>query len=107
MYRIQLIGEYSLIVSIPVDLSPDPELAKLEEKGVHGRYVSIERLTELENGKVEWRMATSSKAGGLLPQSLTEMSVPSNIAHVRLLRVCRVAFGWSLMLIECRTYLDS
>lgn len=72
----------SLIVSIPVDLSPDPELAKLEEKGVHGRYVSVERIMELDNGKVEWRMATSSKAGGLIPQSMTELSMASSISKV-------------------------
>lgn len=55
----------------------------MEEKGVHAHYASIERLTELENGKVEWRMATSSKAGGAVPQFMTEMSMASNISHVR------------------------
>lgn len=72
-----------LIVSIPLDLSPRPDLAKFEEreKRVQGRYVSVERIKDLGNGRLEWRMATSSKAGGLLPQSLTEMSMPSSIAH--------------------------
>ncbi|KAI0345341.1 hypothetical protein BDW22DRAFT_1406051 [Trametopsis cervina] len=70
-----------LIVSIPVDLSPDAELAKKEEKGVKARYVSIEQLKELENGKTEWRMATSSRAEGLIPQFLTESSMPSSISH--------------------------
>jgi len=70
-----------IIVSVPVDLSPDPELASKEEKGVKARYVSIEFLKELEGGKTEWRMATSSRAEGLLPQFLTELSMPSSISH--------------------------
>ncbi|KAG6376205.1 hypothetical protein JVT61DRAFT_2180 [Boletus reticuloceps] len=56
-----------IIVSVPIDLSADEELAKIEEKGVKGRYVSVERLLELEDGKVEWRMATSSSPGGSIP----------------------------------------
>ncbi|EKM55162.1 uncharacterized protein PHACADRAFT_255589 [Phanerochaete carnosa HHB-10118-sp] len=70
-----------LVISIPLDLTPIPDFAKLEEKRVQGRYVSIERIKDLGDGRLEWRMATSSKAGGLLPQSLTEMSMPSSIAH--------------------------
>ncbi|KAJ7046974.1 hypothetical protein C8F04DRAFT_1062339 [Mycena alexandri] len=53
------------IVSIPVDLTDDQDLVKLEEKGVKGRYVSIERLLELEDGSIEWRMATSSVSHNL------------------------------------------
>ncbi|KAL0066409.1 hypothetical protein AAF712_006451 [Marasmius tenuissimus] len=69
------------IVSIPVDLSADPELAKLEEKGVKGRYVGVEQLLELENGNTEWRMATSSSPGGNIPNFLTEMSINSKISE--------------------------
>ncbi|OJA18604.1 hypothetical protein AZE42_12109 [Rhizopogon vesiculosus] len=44
-----------MVVSIPVDLSGlgDEELANFEEKDTKGRYVSVERLVELEDGKVE------------------------------------------------------
>lgn len=70
-----------LMVSIPVDLSPVPEFAKLEGNRVKGRYVSVERLKELPGGRLEWRMATTSVAGGMVLQSLTEMSMPANIAH--------------------------
>jgi len=70
-----------LIVSIPVELSDEPELAKLEEKGVKGRYVSVERLQELENGNVEWRMATSSTPGGKIPSFIAESSMDSTIAQ--------------------------
>lgn len=71
-----------MIVSVPVDLSDDPELKKLEEKGIQARYVSVELLKELPDGKVEWRMATSSRAEGNLPQFLTERAMPSSIANV-------------------------
>ena len=74
----------SIIVSIPVDLSADPSLAKLEEKGVKARYVSVEELKELPDGKVEWRMATASRAEGFIPQFLTERAVPGSISHVSL-----------------------
>ena len=50
---------YRIVVSLPIDLKTDPadaELAKLEEKGVKGRYVSVERLQETDDGKVEWRL---------------------------------------------------
>ena len=71
-----------MIVSIPVDLSSDPELAKLEEKGVKARYVSVELLQELPDGKVEWRMASSSRAEGLIPQFFTERAMAASISHV-------------------------
>lgn len=70
-------------MSIPVDLSGDKELAKLEEKGVKGRYVSVERLQEVEGGKVIWTMATSSTPGGSIPQFVAESSMGSQISAVR------------------------
>ncbi|KAJ7172313.1 hypothetical protein C8R46DRAFT_1085499 [Mycena filopes] len=69
------------VVSIPVDLTDDESLAKLEEKGVKGRYVSVERLLELEDGSIEWRMATSSTPGGSIPTYFVERSMPSKIAE--------------------------
>ncbi|KAN0077231.1 Protein of unknown function (DUF3074) domain containing protein [Tylopilus felleus] len=69
-----------MIVSIPIDLSADEELSKIEEKGTKGRYVSVERLLELEDGKVEWRMATSSTPGGIIPSFVSESSMPGQIA---------------------------
>ncbi|KAK0451072.1 hypothetical protein EV421DRAFT_1209326 [Armillaria borealis] len=72
-----------VVVSIPIDLSSpeDADLAKLEEKGVKGRYVSVEQLAELENGNTEWRMATSSTPGGLIPSFLAESTMNSTIAE--------------------------
>ncbi|KAL4077336.1 hypothetical protein V8B97DRAFT_1428375 [Scleroderma yunnanense] len=69
-----------IIVSIPVDLSGDHELAKLERKGTKGRYVAAERILELDSGEVEWRMATAGTAGGMLPTFITESSMPKHIA---------------------------
>jgi len=69
------------IVSIPVDLTEDSELAQLEEKGVKGRYVSVERILELEDGTIEWRMATSSTPGGSIPTYFVERSMAGKIAE--------------------------
>ncbi|KAG6335843.1 hypothetical protein ID866_3233 [Astraeus odoratus] len=69
-----------MIVSIPIDLSGDEELAKLERKGTRGRYVAAERLLELDGDKVEWRMATSATPGGMIPSFVAESSMPGQIA---------------------------
>ncbi|KAF9448018.1 hypothetical protein P691DRAFT_792951 [Macrolepiota fuliginosa MF-IS2] len=70
-----------LIVSIPIDLSGDVELQKLEEEGVRGYYVSVERVKQLENGNVEWRMATSSDTGGLIPKFIADLQMPKAISE--------------------------
>ncbi|CAA7270914.1 unnamed protein product [Cyclocybe aegerita] len=72
-----------IIVSIPIDISGDEELHALEEKGisvVKARYTAVERIIELENGNVEWRMATSSTPAGLIPTFIAESAVPKKIA---------------------------
>ncbi|TCD62180.1 hypothetical protein EIP91_007264 [Steccherinum ochraceum] len=83
-----------LIVSIPIDLSAPEyaDLARKEEKGIKGRYTSVERLMELPNGKVEWRMATCSTPGGNIPQFVAEKTMASKISEdvphfIRWLRV--------------------
>ena len=48
-----------------------------------GRYVSVERIMELDNGNTEWRMATSSTPGGFLPNFLVESTMAKKIAAVR------------------------
>ncbi|OJA08716.1 hypothetical protein AZE42_07093 [Rhizopogon vesiculosus] len=58
----------------------DEELANLEEKGTKGRYVSVERLVELEDGKVEWQMVTSSTPGGSIPSFIAESSMAGQIS---------------------------
>ena len=44
----------STIVSVPIDLSAEPDLGSLEEKGVRAIYTSVERLQETDDGKVDW-----------------------------------------------------
>ncbi|KAF9642868.1 hypothetical protein BDM02DRAFT_3124087 [Thelephora ganbajun] len=72
-----------IIVSIPIDLSSpeDQDLAALEEKGVKGRYASVERILGLPGDKVEWRMAASSSAGGLIPQVLTDFVMTGAVSR--------------------------
>jgi len=69
-----------IIVSIPVDVTGDAELVMLEEKGIKGRYVSVERLQEIEGGKVIWQMATSSTPGGYIPSFIAESSIAGQIS---------------------------
>jgi len=72
-----------IFISIPVDLSGDPELAKLEEKEVvKGRYASVESIKELPNGNTEWRMATSSSPGGRIPAFIVDNTMPGFISAV-------------------------
>jgi len=70
-----------LFISIPLDLSSDPELAKLEDKRVKGRYVSVESIKELPSGNTEWRMATSGHPGGRIPTFLVESSMAGSISQ--------------------------
>ncbi|TFY71752.1 hypothetical protein EVG20_g1243 [Dentipellis fragilis] len=70
-----------IFVSIPVDVSEDPEMAKQEfHHATRGRYCSVERIKELGHGKVEWRMATSSTPGGHIPTFLVESTMASTIS---------------------------
>jgi hypothetical protein len=72
------------MVSIPVDLTVpgSQELLKFEGAGVKGHYVSIERFMELEGGKTEWRMATSSKVGGNIPRFISDRAMAERISQV-------------------------
>ncbi|KAA1471219.1 hypothetical protein DENSPDRAFT_837163 [Dentipellis sp. KUC8613] len=70
-----------IFVSIPVDVSEDPEMAKQEfHHATRGRYCSVERIKEMGDGKVEWRMATSSTPGGHIPTFLVESTMASTIS---------------------------
>lgn len=90
---------FSIIVSIPVDVSGDAEMSQAELKGARGRYVAVERIQELENGKTEWRsvsmfcsrtsmmktiyvrMATSSTPGGSIPSFVAQASIPGTVTN--------------------------
>ncbi|KAJ9112639.1 hypothetical protein QFC19_000659 [Naganishia cerealis] len=69
-------------ISIPFDHPSCPPKQANEKHRVRGRYVSVECVREIEGGdKVEWLMATSSDAGGLIPQFLTNMSLAGKITE--------------------------
>lgn len=52
-------------ISLPFSHPGCMEKKGNESKRVRGRYVSVERVQEMDKGRqVEWRMATSSDAGG-------------------------------------------
>ncbi|CUA69296.1 hypothetical protein RSOLAG22IIIB_08422 [Rhizoctonia solani] len=68
------------VISLPLDVSADQALATQEPRGVRGRYVSVERVREID-GKVEWVMATRSAPGGLIPSFLSESAMPSKICE--------------------------
>ncbi len=61
------------VVSLPLSGQQD-------DRCVRGMYVSVEYVEEMEDGKVEWTMATASDAGGNLPRSLQNPAIPSQIA---------------------------
>ncbi|WVQ79236.1 hypothetical protein IAT38_001332 [Cryptococcus sp. DSM 104549] len=69
-------------ISLPF-VHPDCPEKKGAEKGrVRGKYVSVERVREIKGGKeVEWRMATSSDAGGNIPRFVTNQSLPGSISE--------------------------
>jgi hypothetical protein len=55
-------------VSIPFEHPDCPPKQGKEAGTVRGKYVSVERVSEAANGaEVDWRMATSSDAGGKSP----------------------------------------
>jgi hypothetical protein len=82
---------HRIVVSIPIDLSDEDELLKLEEKGVKGFYVSVERLQESQDGKVIWEMATSSTPNGII-RFFAERMIPSQISAV--CHSLYFFFGW-------------
>jgi hypothetical protein len=72
-----------VVVSIPLtdfERSPYAEYAR-DKSLVVAAYTSIERIRVLPNsGDVEWIMATASDAGGVLPQWMQKLAVPSAVA---------------------------
>jgi len=71
----------ALIVTLPFDVGNDEALKIKRGSNIIGKYVSVERIAEIEEGRtVEWRMATCLTPGGSIPQFLTELSIPGQIA---------------------------
>jgi hypothetical protein len=75
--------EEFVIASIPlIDFHKSPYAEFARDKSlVVAAYTSIERIRILPtNGDVEWIMATASDAGGVLPQWMQNLAVPSAVA---------------------------
>jgi hypothetical protein len=69
-------------VSLPFKHPDCPEKQGAEKSRVRGKYVSVELVREIEDGKrAEWRMATSSDAGGSIPRFVTNSALPKSIAE--------------------------
>ncbi|KAG9125183.1 hypothetical protein FRC07_008660 [Ceratobasidium sp. 392] len=68
------------VISLPLNVFADGELRAKEPQGVRGRYVSVERVKEVD-GQVEWAMATMSNPGGRIPIFLSDSQMPSKISQ--------------------------
>ncbi|WWC92765.1 uncharacterized protein L201_007724 [Kwoniella dendrophila CBS 6074] len=75
-------GRSFMNISIPFEHPDCPPKVNNEKSRVRGKYVSVEKVTEIQNGnQVQWRMATSSDAGGNIPRFVTNGSLPNSIAE--------------------------
>jgi len=70
----------ALVITLPFDIEEDEELKARRGNDIIGKYVSVERIAEIEGDKVEWRMATCSTPGGFIPRILSEFTIPGQIA---------------------------
>lgn len=71
------------MISIPVDISSSKDLLELEERGIRGRQVRVERLQELNDGEfVEWRMISQEDFGGCVPKILMQRLIRRKMAKV-------------------------
>ncbi|CAE6418614.1 unnamed protein product [Rhizoctonia solani] len=80
------------VINIPFDVGDNEGLKALEERGVRGRFTSVDRLLEVD-GKVEWiprqdnpflsraRGATMYQIGGSIPNFIPERGMPRQIAE--------------------------
>lgn len=65
------VGNQFVIVTLPRDVAVE---------NCKGMYVAIEEVTRLEDGGVQWSMATSSQAGGMIPNFVQRLALPNAIA---------------------------
>ncbi|CAE6429967.1 unnamed protein product [Rhizoctonia solani] len=81
------------VINIPFDVGDNEGLKALEEKGVRGRFTSVDRLLEVD-GKVEWiqhqdnafflsraRAAMIYQIGGSIPNFISERGMPRQLAE--------------------------
>ncbi|PPQ66693.1 hypothetical protein CVT26_009553 [Gymnopilus dilepis] len=70
-----------IVVTLPIDLSSKTagELSELEEKGIKGRYVSIEHIREIDGDLLEWRQIVGVDARGLIPKFWVHRKMGKNL----------------------------
>ncbi|KAF8966064.1 hypothetical protein BDZ97DRAFT_716377 [Flammula alnicola] len=80
-----------IVVTLPVDLSSKDtqDLTEVEEKGVRGRFVSVEHIHELDGDIIEWRRLARVDPGGLIPKFWVQRQVPN-----RMIEASLVNFLW-------------
>ncbi|KIM20131.1 hypothetical protein M408DRAFT_148686 [Serendipita vermifera MAFF 305830] len=69
------------VLSTPVNVSSDPEIAKEEYNATKGAFSAVERVKEMPDGSINWRMITTSTPGGYIPQFVVDRSLPAKIAE--------------------------
>ncbi|KAG8736532.1 hypothetical protein FRC12_017564, partial [Ceratobasidium sp. 428] len=65
---------------IPFDVGENEGLKALEEKGVRGRFTTVERLMEVDD-KVEWMAVTMNQIGGSIPDFISERKMPKQFSE--------------------------
>jgi hypothetical protein len=72
------------VITLPIDLSSksDRDLAEVEEKGVRGRYLSVEHIREVDDEKIEWRRLVCVDPGGMIPKCWAKRNVLSGMVEV-------------------------
>ncbi|KAJ7267250.1 hypothetical protein C8J57DRAFT_1068192, partial [Mycena rebaudengoi] len=72
------------VVHLPIDLTGpgDEALLAQEGHGIKGRYACVEKITQLPDGRTEWRLVTSNTPGGWIPKFLVEKTLPARISLV-------------------------
>ncbi|KAF8596172.1 hypothetical protein BDV93DRAFT_528227 [Ceratobasidium sp. AG-I] len=68
------------VISIPFDVGENEGLKALEERGVRGKFTSVERLMEVD-GKVEWMAVSMNQIGGSIPNFISERQMPKQLAE--------------------------
>lgn len=58
----------------------DKDVKEMPSDTIQGVYTSVERVTEDENGRIEWVMGTVSDAKGVLPTWVQKLALPDQVA---------------------------
>jgi Protein of unknown function (DUF3074) len=77
-------GTKRIVITLPIDLSSksDKDLAEVEEKGVRGRYLSVEHIHEVDGDKIEWRRLVCVNPGGMIPKCWATRNALSRMVEV-------------------------